>query len=103
MISHLYYLSHFTILTLDFLACMFCVFFDEFDSIDIRTKVLHSAVRSRPVVVPIECPNPKPWLPNDPPQTESPRTVLWYNLPTDIKTTKSFSSVKHELNVLISL
>ena len=32
LILHLYYLCHFRILLLVFLGCMFCVFFDEFDS-----------------------------------------------------------------------
>ena len=44
-------------------------------TLGIRTKDLHSIVRSRrPVVVPIECPQPKTMAPTGP-QTESLRTV----------------------------
>ena len=45
--------------TMDFLACVFCVFSTNL-TLGIRTKDLHSIVRSkRPVVVPIECPPTK--------------------------------------------
>ena len=45
-------------------------------TLGIRTKHLHSTVRSRkPLVVPTECPNPKPWPPL-PPQLKVPEPPL---------------------------
>jgi len=44
-----------------------CIF-STYLTLGIRTKDLHAMVRSRkPVVVPIECPNPTPWPPLHPP------------------------------------
>ena len=54
---------------------MFRAFFSTNLTPGVRTKDSHSIVRSRrPVVVPIECPQPKTMAPNGP-QTESPRTA----------------------------
>ena len=57
--------------TIDFSACMFCVFFDEIDS---RHQSQRFAARSIGDLVPIECPRPKTMAPTGP-QTDSPRTV----------------------------
>ena len=65
--------------TIDFLASVLCIFLMNL-TLGIRTKDLHSIVRSRrPVVVPIECPHPKPWLPLAP-QTESAKTATVFVL-----------------------
>ena len=51
---------------------MFCVFFSTNLTLGIRTKDLHSMVRSRkPAVVPIECPQPKTMAPTGPPNWKS--------------------------------
>jgi len=55
---------------------VFCVFFDKFDSVGIRTKDLHSVVRSSCSCSDWMPPDQKPWPPSGP-QTESPRTATF--------------------------
>ena len=53
-----------------------CIFSTNL-TLGIRTKDFYSMVRSRkPVVVPIECPNPKPWLPTCRPKVKVPEPPL---------------------------
>ena len=56
-----------------------CIFSTNL-TLSIRIKDLHSMIRSKkPVVVPIECLQPKTMAPTAPPQTESPRTATAYS------------------------
>ena len=71
---------------------MFCVFSTNL-TLGIRIKDLHSIVHSRrPVVVPIDCPNPKPW-PHCPAKLKVPETPLsrW-------RLGQPICSVHHRLN-----
>ena len=78
-----------TCVTLEFLHYrlfsmhVLCIFSTNL-TLCIRTKDLHSMVSSRkPVVVPIECPNPKPWPPAAP-LLKVPEPTLQCNLRTKL-------------------